>query len=62
MQNIRLIFICRALSPKLFERVSIRRNVLQPGDLIAVRTPGTIYRLFRQAAGHTVDHLVRQVI
>jgi hypothetical protein len=41
----------------VFELVAPRAAVLQPGDLIVVRTPGTFYRVFRSAANHKVDHL-----
>lgn len=47
--------------PKLFEHVAARKEALQPGDLIAVRTPGTFYRMFRRAANHRMDHLVSTI-
>jgi len=40
-----------------FALVSPRVQLLQPGDLIIVRTPGTFYRFFRGLAGHKFDHL-----
>lgn len=44
----------------VFELVAPRVAMLRPGDLIVVRTPGTFYKIFRSAAKHKVDHLVRQ--
>lgn len=40
-----------------FDSLAERRNALQPGDLIIVRTPGTFYKFFRGLAGHKFDHL-----
>ena len=47
----------RASRRGVFELVAPRAAMLQPGDLIVVRTPGTFYHLFRRAAKHSVDHL-----
>ena len=41
------------------KKVAIEKaQALKPGDLILIRTPSTIYDLFRQLGSHTFDHIV----
>ena len=47
----------RSLSPQSVRRLSARSSAVQPGDLILVRTPGSVYALFRRVSGHVYDHL-----
>lgn len=47
----------RVVSSEQIQRLAPRKTVLQPGDLILVRTPGTFYEFFRRLSRQPYDHV-----